>query len=44
VVFRTTLMNAYTLHRVRRGMDYVDLFLRELPACLRRAKEASDKA
>jgi hypothetical protein len=38
VVFRTTLMNAYTLDNVRSNTDYVGLFLKELPTYLHIAK------
>ena len=43
VVFRTTLMNAYTLDTVRGSTDYLGLFLRELPTYLRNAKSSFER-
>ncbi|MBK8598295.1 MAG: hypothetical protein IPN83_22505, partial [Holophagales bacterium] len=40
VVFRTTLMNLFTLEPARGVKNYVDLFLESLPGLLRRAKRA----
>jgi hypothetical protein len=41
VVFRTTLMNASTLSKIRGSKDYIDLFLEALPCLLRKAKETA---
>ncbi len=41
VVFRTTLMNAYTLDNVRGSKNYIDMFLEELPELLRKARAAA---
>jgi glutamate/tyrosine decarboxylase-like PLP-dependent enzyme len=38
MVFRTTLMNPFTLEKVRGEQDYIDLFLEELPALLHLAQ------
>lgn len=40
VVFRTTLMNLFTLEPARGEKSYVDLFLESLPVLLRQAKAA----
>lgn len=38
IIFRSTLMNLFTLEKVRRGKDYIDLFLESLPPLLRKAQ------
>jgi len=38
MVFRTALMNPFTLEKVQDGKDYIDLFLEELPGFLQRAQ------
>lgn len=40
IVFRTALMNPFTLEKVQDDKDYIDLFLEELPGLLQQAQAA----
>jgi len=39
IIFRSTMMNLFTLEKVRREKDYIDLFLESLPPLLRKARQ-----